>query len=140
LVFVANNRETQRLVQTVLQPRQVRVVCTADDEQTIAAARTERPDLIVAYLGSSQTEGLAVAQRLKTDAATAAIPVLAITRHPSVDLQERAESAGFDALLIEPSAERRSPTSRACSSNVPPCCGNDPIGCGGLTLMWHPHS
>ena len=41
-------------------------------------------------------------QRLKSEASTALVPVLALTEQPYPELQHEARSAGFDALLILP--------------------------------------
>jgi len=101
LVLVTDEIETHRLVEAALGSRHVRVMSAVDESLTLAVTRSERPDLIVARVDGGGMDSVAVAQRLKKDAATALIPLLAIVSRAG-DLHERAEDAGFDAVLLEP--------------------------------------
>ena len=100
--LVADEIDTLHLVQAALGSQGFRVTSAASEEQTLAAARSERPDLIVVRVASSGIDGIAVAQRLKHDATMAAIPLLAIMGQSGPDLHQRAQRADFDALLLKP--------------------------------------
>jgi CheY-like chemotaxis protein len=47
-------------------------------------------------------DGLALTQRLKSDPATAAIPIVVLTAHAMSTDRERAEAAGCDGYISKP--------------------------------------
>jgi CheY-like chemotaxis protein len=103
LVLIADGDvEMRRLFEAALGAQQFRTTTVNDDEHALSIARTERPELIVTDLCMARLDGFAVVEQLKRDPETAMIPVLAITSQPYPELQQRARSAGFDALLIKP--------------------------------------
>ena len=103
LVLIADSdTATHRMFEAAFGAQQFRITTATDDQQALAIARTERPELIVTDLCMPKLDGFAVVEQLKSDAETAEIPVLAITAQPYPELQQRVRSAGFDALLIKP--------------------------------------
>jgi CheY-like chemotaxis protein len=103
LVLIADGDvEMRRLFEAALGAQQFRTTTANDAEHALSIARTERPELIVTDLCMPRLDGFAVVEQLKRDPETAVIPVLAITAQPYPELQQRARSAGFDALLIKP--------------------------------------
>jgi CheY-like chemotaxis protein len=103
LVLIADNDHCmRRVLEAAMAAQRFRTVAVSDAEQTLATARHERPELIVADVGTLRADGFAVIEQLKSDPATSGIPVLAVTGVASPDLQQRARAAGFDALLIKP--------------------------------------
>ena len=103
LVLIADGDvEMRRIFEAALGAQQFRTTTANDDEHALSIARTERPELIVTDLCMPRLDGFAVVEQLKRDPETAVIPVLAITAQPYPELQQRARSAGFDALLIKP--------------------------------------
>jgi CheY-like chemotaxis protein len=103
LVLIADSDvEMRRLFEAALGAQQFRTTTANDAEHALSIARTERPELIVTDLCMPRLDGFAVVEQLKRDPETAVIPVLAITAQPYPELQQRARSAGFDALLIKP--------------------------------------
>jgi len=102
VLVLADDVEMQRLVRTALGPEHVRVANVGENDRMLAMVRDEHPDLIVASVDGSRRDGFVMARQLKHHAATAAIPMLAITGESSAHLERQAQSAGFDALLIQP--------------------------------------
>ena len=103
LVLIADSDvEMRRMFEAALGAQQFRTTTANDAEHALSIARTERPELIVTDLCMPRLDGFAVVEQLKRDPETAVIPVLAITAQPYPELQQRARSAGFDALLIKP--------------------------------------
>jgi len=72
------------------------------DADAFTAAMAESPELIVANVTTPGFDAFTMVQRVKGEAATAFVPVLAVTEQPYPELQHDAGSAGFDALLILP--------------------------------------
>ena len=103
LVLIAeSDAHVRHLFQAALGFQDFRTATAADGAQALEIARAEQPELIVADLCMPRLDGFAVVEELKRDPETASIPVLAITAQPYPELQQRARSAGFDALLITP--------------------------------------
>jgi CheY-like chemotaxis protein len=72
-------------------------------EDPIVAARTllrQRPDLIVADIEMPFMDGLEFLEVLKSDPATAPIPVIFVTCH--IEAEPRARQLGADAFLAKP--------------------------------------
>lgn len=68
----------------------------------LAAALTERPDVIVLDLRLPDLSGLDVCARLKGDPGTARIPIILITAAASPSLPMQARAAGCAAFLLKP--------------------------------------
>ncbi|MFN0183230.1 MAG: ATP-binding protein [Aquabacterium sp.] len=65
-------------------------------------ARRLRPDLILLDLQLPDIDGFEVLRRLRTEPATAGIPVVAVSAEASPQTQARTQAAGFDAHLTKP--------------------------------------
>jgi two-component system cell cycle response regulator DivK len=65
-------------------------------------ARTHLPDLILIDLQLPGVDGYAVTRRLKADAATAAIPVVALTAYAMPGDRDKALAAGCDGYITKP--------------------------------------
>ena len=138
LVLIADKDQgMRRVLEAAMGVQQVRTVAATDAEQALAIAKLERPELIVADLGTPRPDGFAVIEQLKSDPVTSAIPVLAVTGLSSPELQQRARSAGFDALLIKPITAKtladvaqllieRAALLQARSSRLPPAAAGAP--------------
>jgi two-component system, cell cycle response regulator DivK len=74
----------------------------ADGRTTVEIARRERPDLILMDLAMPGMDGWEAARRLKADAETADIPIIALTAFAMRGDEERARQAGCDAYLSKP--------------------------------------
>ncbi len=72
----------------------------------IALAISERPDLILMDIQLPDMNGAAALRRLRADAATAAIPVLAVTASVMQNERNSIVAAGFDGFLGKPFALR----------------------------------
>jgi len=69
--------------------------------QGVKVARTERPDLILVDYHMPEMDGLGVAERLKADAATRRIPVIALTSGTAADANKLIE-AGCIGFIPKP--------------------------------------
>ena len=81
-----------------------RVLSASGGEDGLTQARAERPDLILVDYYMPRMDGLAVVKRLKADAATRRIPVVALTGGTAEHANElsRAGCIGFIPKPFEP--------------------------------------
>jgi CheY-like chemotaxis protein len=76
---------------------------TAEDgESGYVKARAELPDVILMDLDLPVIDGWELTRRLKNDAATRNIPVIALTAHAMTGSRERALAAGCDEFDTKP--------------------------------------
>ena len=68
-------------------------------EEVIAKATAELPALVIVDLHSQRCDPTQLAQGLKSDPQTSAVPLLGFFSHVQTELQERAEAAGFDRVM-----------------------------------------
>lgn len=102
ILLVEDNPQNRRLAQFLLQSRGYIVYEATTGEEAMELARTHRPQLILMDLQLPGMDGYAVTRRLKEDAATAAIPVVAMTAYAMQGDREKALAAGCDGYLTKP--------------------------------------
>jgi two-component system cell cycle response regulator DivK len=78
-----------------LMRRGYEVVLAVDGEEGLAAAVTERPQLILMDLSLPGIDGWEATRQLKANPVTNAIPVIALTAHALTTDRDRAMIAGF---------------------------------------------
>jgi len=103
LVLVVDDHDLNReLAREVLERRGCRVLLARDGEEGIARARQDHPQLVLRDLAMPRKDGFAVARELKSDPATAHIPLVALTALAMRGDDERVLQAGFDGYLPKP--------------------------------------
>ena len=65
-------------------------------------ARALKPDLILLDMGLPDMDGWEVAQRLKADPETAAVPVVALTAHAMAGVRQQCLKVGCDDYMAKP--------------------------------------
>jgi CheY-like chemotaxis protein len=78
------------------------VVQAANGMEAIARAVDSSPDVILMDLSLPVMDGWEATRRLKSDARTAAIPVVALTGHAVTAVSRDARSAGCDLIVSKP--------------------------------------
>src|SRR5439155_25715373 len=79
-----------------------RVASAADGLEALDRAHALSPDLIVMDLSLPGVDGWEVTRRLKSDARTRDIPVVAVTGHALAIHLQRAKEVGCDAFITKP--------------------------------------
>ena len=74
----------------------------ADGPRGVAAARSERPDLIACDVNLPGMDGFAVLAALKTEPQLAGVPILAVTALAMAGDREKVLAAGFDGYISKP--------------------------------------
>jgi two-component system, cell cycle response regulator DivK len=78
------------------------VILAEDGLQSLEAARTQSPDLILMDMSLPVMDGWEATRRLKQTEGTARIPVVALTAHALSDDRDKALKAGCDAYETKP--------------------------------------
>jgi two-component system, cell cycle response regulator DivK len=85
-----------------LELRGYHVLTAGDGLLGIDLARTEGPDLILMDVSLPEVDGWEATRRLKAEAATCHIPVIALTAHAMEGDREKAMRAGCDGYETKP--------------------------------------
>lgn len=78
------------------------VIEAANGMEALLRAADDAPDIILMDLSLPVMDGWEATRRLKSDARTAHIPVVALTGHALAGMSEGAKQAGCDAFVTKP--------------------------------------
>ncbi|HZP72419.1 MAG TPA: response regulator [Gaiellaceae bacterium] len=102
ILVVEDNARNMKLVRDVLGASGFRILEAATGELAIELAREHRPALVLMDVQLPGIDGGAALDRLRRDARTSAIPVVALTAQAMSGDRERFLEAGFDGYLSKP--------------------------------------
>jgi two-component system, cell cycle response regulator DivK len=102
VLIVEDNDKNRKLVRDVLQFQGYCTVEAATGEEGIRLAGELRPDLIIMDVRLPGVDGLDALRRLRADAGTREIPVIACTASAMTDDREKIQQAGFDGYQPKP--------------------------------------
>jgi CheY-like chemotaxis protein len=102
ILIVEDNDDNREIYSTLLKAHGFVVREASRAEAGIAIAKSERPALVLMDIGLPSMDGVEATRRLKDDAATMEIPVLALTAHGLLTERQRASKAGVDGYLVKP--------------------------------------
>jgi CheY-like chemotaxis protein len=102
VLIVDDNAMNVDLVSYVLRADGVEVESAADASEATARIAAHRPDLILMDIQLPGVDGLELTRRLKADAATQHIVILALTAYAMKGDEERMRAAGCDGYIAKP--------------------------------------
>ena len=102
ILIVEDNEMNRTMLMRRLGRLGFDVIVAVDGRAAIASAQRLRPDVILMDLSLPVIDGWTATRQLKSDAATAHIPVIALTAHAMLEDRERAFAAGCDAYETKP--------------------------------------
>ena len=102
ILLVEDNEMNRDMLSRRLERKGYSVVCAVDGQEGVSKGRSERPDLILMDMSLPVLDGWAATQQLKADAATQAIPVIALTAHAMAEDEKKAQEAGCDDYDTKP--------------------------------------
>ncbi len=106
ILVIEDEPDILELIAYNLRREDFQVDLARDGRQGLDAARRERPDLVILDLMLPDTDGLAVAARLKADPAFMAIPIIMVTARGEERDVVRGLEAGADDYLPKPFGPR----------------------------------
>lgn len=102
ILVVEDNMDNYELVRFVLERAGYDVFLAVNGRDGVAAARLQRPDLILMDLSMPEMDGWIAAEKIKADEATKDIPLFALTAHTLPRDRYRALQAGYDGYVSKP--------------------------------------
>jgi CheY-like chemotaxis protein len=109
ILVVDDNPANLKLVRVLLTCEGYEVRVAADAEEALVVLRQFRPRLILMDLQLPGMDGLALTRRLKGDAATRSITVVALTAYAMKGDTQKALEAGCDGYITKPIDTRMLP-------------------------------
>jgi two-component system cell cycle response regulator DivK len=102
ILIVEDNEKNLKLVRDVLQVKGFSTLEAGTAEDGIRLARESKPDLILMDIHLPGMNGIEALKILRGAAATAAIPVIAVTASVMQQDRKQITEAGFDAYVGKP--------------------------------------
>ncbi|AIQ87981.1 MAG: response regulator [Cupriavidus sp.] len=101
-ILIVEDVELNRDLLTQLLEDTYELVIAVDGAAGVEMAIAHRPDLILMDLSLPLVDGWEATRRIKANASTAAIPVVAITANAMTGDEDRARAAGCDDFMTKP--------------------------------------
>jgi two-component system cell cycle response regulator DivK len=102
VLLVDDYADTREMYAAAFSSSQFDLVQAESGLEAIQRALECAPDVILMDLSLPVMDGWEATDRLKADARTAGIPVIALSGHALADWSERARQVGFDGFLTKP--------------------------------------
>ena len=102
VLVVEDNEKNMKLFRDVLEASGYRLLEATTGEQAMELAAEQQPNLVLMDIQLPDLDGVDALGRLRADARTASIPVVALTAQAMHGDRERFLDAGFDAYISKP--------------------------------------
>ena len=102
ILIVEDNEINHDMLSRYLQMCGYDTVQAADGNSGFEMARQTAPDLVLMDVNLPEVDGWEITRRLKHDASTAGIPVIALTAHAMRGDREKSLAAGCDEYETKP--------------------------------------
>jgi CheY-like chemotaxis protein len=103
ILVVDDEPDIVRVVVKIMEARGHTVATAADGPEALERVAADPPDLIILDLNLPRMDGFEVCRRIKSDEATARIPIVMMTAaYVSVEDADRGTHAGADEYVVKP--------------------------------------
>ena len=102
ILLVEDNEMNRDMLSRRLERKGYEVVIAVDGQQAIDLAAREKPDLILMDMSLPVIDGWEATRRLKADAQTKQIPIIALTAHAMPEDERKAREAGCNDYDTKP--------------------------------------
>jgi len=130
ILLVEDNEMNRDMLSRRLERKGYVVTLALDGAEGIQKAQAQPPDLILMDMSLPVIDGWEATRRLKADAATHSIPIIALTAHAMASDEQKAREAGcddFDTKPIElPRLLEKIETLLRRGASGGQVCGNEP--------------
>jgi CheY-like chemotaxis protein len=102
ILLVEDNEMNWDMLSRRLKRRGYDVIVATDGQQGVEMAQSEAPDLILMDMSLPVLDGWEATRQIKSEAATQAVPIIALTSHAMKGDREQALAAGCDDYDVKP--------------------------------------
>jgi two-component system cell cycle response regulator DivK len=102
ILIVEDNEKNLKLVRDVLQFKGYQTIEAVTGEDGVRLAKERRPALVLMDIQLPGIDGITALGQLRVDAATRAIPVIAVTASAMTHDRQKIMAAGFDGYQTKP--------------------------------------
>lgn len=102
ILLVEDNEMNRDMLSRRLERKGYEVAIAVDGGQGVEMAKSSAPDLILMDMSLPVMDGWEATRRIKAEASTSAIPVIALTAHAMAGDEDRAREAGCDDYDTKP--------------------------------------
>ncbi len=102
ILLVEDNEMNRDMLSRRLERKGYAVVIATDGESGVSMAHSEAPDLILMDMSLPVLDGWEATRRLKSEAATQDIPIIALTAHAMSSDRDKALEAGCNDYDTKP--------------------------------------
>ena len=109
VLIVEDNEKNMKLARDILQYHGFSTAEATTGEDGVALAASRKPTVILMDIQLPGIDGVTAMERIRSDAATSRIPVVAMTASVMKEDRERFDKAGFDGFITKPIDVKRFP-------------------------------
>ena len=102
VLLVEDNEMNRDMLSRRLERKGFDVVFAMDGQAAVEMANSENPDLILMDMSLPILDGWEATRRIKADAATSSIPIIALTAHAMAGDREKAMEVGCEDYDTKP--------------------------------------
>ena len=102
ILVVEDNEQSRKLVRDVLRFKGYEIIEAETGEDGVRLAQERRPSLVLMDIRLPGMDGIEALGRLRAEADTRSIPVLAMTASVMTEHRQKIMDAGFDAFQSKP--------------------------------------
>ncbi len=102
ILIVEDNEKNRKLERDVLQAKGYRTIEAETGEDGVRLAKEHLPALVLMDIELLGIDGIAALGQLRADAATRAIPIIAVTASAMTHDRQKIVAAGFDGYQSKP--------------------------------------
>jgi two-component system cell cycle response regulator DivK len=102
ILIVEDNEKNMKLARDILQAKGYATLEAVTGTEGVRLAIEHRPDLVLMDIQLPDINGIEAFERIRADAATAGVPVVAFTASVTTGDRSRIGDAGFDGFLSKP--------------------------------------
>ncbi len=102
ILIVEDNEKNRKLARDVLQATGYQTIEAETGEDGVCLAKERHPALVLMDIQLPGIDGIAALGQLRADAATRAIPVIAVTASAMTHDRQKIMAAGFDGYQTKP--------------------------------------
>ncbi len=107
ILVVEDTEDNRQIMRDLLTNAGYELVEAVTGEEGVAAAAREMPNLILMDIQLPVMDGYEATRRIKANANTRAIPIIAVTSYALSGDQDKARAAGCDGYVAKPFSPRQ---------------------------------